>query len=110
MVTAASLVLGHPIHLYGTANIGQPGQGFTEIEFPGFNIPLTLGYYQGEHYTSLVRTDSLVIPEITISFQDDLTTSTPIPVDKKKPKKQICEDCGRGPFVRIRQHKCKGRN
>ena len=111
MVTAAALVLGHPLHLYGTANIGLPGEGFTEIDSPGFKIPFTLGYYQGEHYISLVRTDSLVIPEITItgSFQEDLPSSTPIPLEKKKPKKEMCLGCGRGPFVRIKQHKCKGR-
>ena len=40
-----------------------------------YKIPLTHGYYQGEHYISLASTCNLTIPEITITgiSQEDIT-------------------------------------
>ena len=96
--TTAALVLGHPIHLVGTANFGQPVKGFTQS--PGYKIPLTLGYHQGQHYISLASTSNHTIPEITSTgiSQEDITTSTQIPPEKKKTKKKICSVCGRSPL------------
>ena len=45
---------------------------------------------------SLASTSNLTIPEITVTgiSQEDITTSTPIPPEKKKTKKEICSVCG----------------
>ena len=46
---ATALVVGREVRLVGTANIGQPGPGYTTLEsVPGADKmdPLTVGYYQ----------------------------------------------------------------
>ena len=62
---ATALYLGREINIYGTLNKGE-NQSFTKVEsgpdasdYP----PLTVGYYQGQHYQSLQWVGELLCPK-----------------------------------------------
>ena len=106
---ATALAVGREIRLVGTANIGQM-PGYTTIEsLPGSERlkPLSVGYYQNIHFTSLTekRNDDLIsCPECNEDFgsenglkrhttkyhihQDRLSDMTDIPLEVTKRKKQ----------------------
>lgn len=96
---ATALFLERNIYIVGTANMGQP-TGFTIIEgtpesdkYP----PLTIGYYQGEHYQSLE--ERLVFSETNTSgsekqkSEDDKNTVPNTSIERKAEMiSHSCED------------------
>ena len=82
---ATALIVGREIRLIGTANIGQM-PGYTTLEsLPGTETkkPLTIGYYQNVHFTSLEESkkyDLLRCPEC----EEDFGTKNLLEKHKKK--------------------------
>ena len=83
-------MVGREVRLVGTANIAQPGTGFTTLKVPGAeNLePLNIGYYQDQHFVSLAMVND--------TFTEKLLIQEPTILESLEPDDEItCADCGK---------------
>ncbi len=74
MCQATALLVSREVRLVGTANIGQPGLGYTTME-SGESAkdlePLTIGYLQNKHFQSLLSQKEPGFPAETLLAEHD---------------------------------------